>query len=187
MKCHVLSCGPPEMSCFVIRGPPPPGCAARASAAVANLAAGFAASWGSVAVIRASLGAKGGTGVPVFRACRVCGRARARAGVGAGAVRAADCARETAHAPLPLAHAGGFFGPQPVAFCRNAERRPRKPPLFTFILSHFASGQALLGTKNENTGYFMECRWNRTAAARTPGRRRGACNAKSPESDVWSR
>ncbi len=87
-------------------------------------------------------------GVPVLRAFRV----RARAGVGAGAVRAPDCARETAHAPLAPAHAGGFFGPQPVAFCRNAERRPRKPPLSTFIIHHTARCQAHTGTKNESAG-----------------------------------
>ncbi len=93
---------------------------------------------------------RAGRGVPVLRAFRV----RARAGVGAGAVRAPDCARETAHAPLALAHAGGFFGPQPVAFCRNDERRPRKPPLSTFILHHTAKCQARTGTKNESAGDF---------------------------------
>ena len=74
-QCH-------EMSCFVMRGPPPPGCAAGALAAGASLAAGFAAraGRGSVTVIRASsFGARGGTGVPVLRAFRVCGRAGPRA------------------------------------------------------------------------------------------------------------
>ncbi len=128
----------------------------RSGATGASLAAGFSAGAGrgSVAVMRASFGAKGGTrGVPVSRAFRV----RARAGVGAGAVRAPDCARETAHAPLAPAHAGGFFGPQPVAFCRNAERRPRKPPLSTFIIHHTAKCQAHPGTENEKTGDFS---WN---------------------------
>ncbi len=92
---------------FCHAGLSPPGCAAGASAAGAGLAAGFAArpGRGSVAVMRASFGAKGGTGVPVLRAFRV----RARAGVGAGAVRAPDCARETQDAPRPSVPAGVFF------------------------------------------------------------------------------
>ncbi len=100
---------------------------------------------GSVSVMRASFQAKGGTGVSLFRAYRV----RARAGVGAGAVRAPDCARETAHAPRPSVPAGVFFAAPAIAFCRNAERRPRKPPLSTFILHHMGESQAPPGTKGK--------------------------------------
>ena len=105
--------------------------------------------------------AKGGTGVSLFCARFAC----VRAGVGAGAVRAPDCARETAHAPLALAHAGGFFGPQPVAFCRNAERRPRKPPL-SLLSSYTIPPNVKLAAKN----YFKKCEqsmvsWQRRRAA----------------------
>ena len=56
-------------------------------------------------------------------------RAPARAGaIRAGAVRAPDCARETADARLPSVPAGAFFGPSRI-LRRKAERRPRKPPL----------------------------------------------------------
>ncbi len=47
--------------------------------------------------------------VPVLRAFRVGARAGPRAGVGAGAVRAPDCARETTDAPRPSVPAGVFF------------------------------------------------------------------------------
>ena len=59
----------------------------------------------------------GGT---LFRAYR----APARPRVGAGAVRAPDCARETADAPVPFASAGVFFrGPSHV-LRRNAKGGP---------------------------------------------------------------
>ena len=86
-----------------------------------------------------------------FACARLRGRGRAFRG---GAVRARDCPRETAHAPRPSVPAGVFFAAPAIAFCRNAERRPREPPLSTFILSHFASGQALPGTKGEISGDF---------------------------------
>ena len=89
-----------------------------------------------------------------FACAGVRGRGRAYRG---GAVRAPDCPRETPDAPRPSVPAGVFFAAPAIAFCRNAERRPRKPPLSTFILSHFASGQAPSGTKNENAGDFP---WN---------------------------
>ena len=81
--------------------------------------------------------------VPFPRAFRAGVRAGARAGVGAGAVRAADCARETADTPRPSVPAGVFFAAPAIAFCRKAERRPRKPPLSPFIILHFLPGQAL--------------------------------------------
>ena len=129
----------------------------RASGGGLRLAAGFAAGAGrkSVVVIRASFGAKGGTGGPCF--ARV-SRARACGGAG-GRIAAARFARVIARArrrthlarPFPP---GSFSRPQPVAFCRNAERRPRKPPLSTFILHQTAKCQAPPGTKNENAGDF---------------------------------
>ena len=63
MFCHVPSCGPLEMSCFVMRG--------RLRRAVRR---------GSVSVMRASFRAKGGTGCPCFaRVSRACGRVSAPA------------------------------------------------------------------------------------------------------------
>ena len=49
---------------------------------------------------------------------------------------------------------GSFSRPPAVAFCRKAERRPRKPPLSTFILHHTAKCQAHTGTENETAGDF---------------------------------
>ncbi len=134
-RCHVLSCSVmrPSGNCHVLS----------CGAVSAGLCGG-----GRFRSCVPPFGQRAGRGVPVLRAFR----GRARAGVGAGAVRAPDCARETAHAPLALAHAGSFFGPQPVAFRRNAERRPREPPLSTFIIHHTAKCQARPGTKNENEG-----------------------------------
>ena len=181
MKCHEMSCDVMEACCGLFLFAPFAAAPAFAPCAVFGrvrrrsvtgpcrasggglwLAAGLAAGAGrkSVAVIRASFGPGAGRGVPASRAFRVCGRAgvrgRGRAYRG-GAVRARDCPRETAHAPRPSVPAGVFFAAPAIAFCRNAEGRPRKPPLSTFILSHFASGQAPSGTKNENAGDFP---WN---------------------------
>ena len=55
-------------------------------------------------------------GGSLFRAYRVC----ARGPVGAGAVRAPDCARETADAPLPSAPAG-ILQPQMPLCCRKGK------------------------------------------------------------------
>ena len=82
---------------------------------------------------------------PCFaRIARAPARARGRA-FRAGAVRAPDCARETADAPVPSAPAGAFLRPQPLSCAEKRERRPRKPPLSTPILPHFFSGQARAG------------------------------------------
>ncbi len=118
---------------------------------------------------------QGRDGMSLFCARFACAGVRARAGVGAGAVRAPDCARETAHAPRPFVPAGGFFGPQPVAFRRNAERRPREPPLSTFILHHTAKCQARPETKSETAGYFV----------RNPLRRRAPKLSWVPVNDRW--
>ena len=76
---------------------------------------------------------------PVSRVSRV----RLRPRVGAGAVRAPDCARETADARLPSVPAGAFFGPS--RFLQKRKRRPRKPPLSTLILLRFSPSQAPAG------------------------------------------
>ena len=80
---------------------------------------------------------KGRDGASLFRASS---RGRACAGAG-GRIAAARLARLIARAsrrthlarPFPP---GCFSRPPAIAFCRNAERRPRKPPLSTFILHH---------------------------------------------------
>ena len=113
---------------------------------------------GSVAVMRASsFQAKGGTGVSLFRACR----APARAGVGAGAVRAADCARETAHAPLALAHAGGFSAPSRSL---SAETPKGGPGSRLSLLSFYTMPPNVkpgLEQKMKIRIFFMQCRRKR--------------------------
>ena len=97
---------------------------------------------------------RAGRCVPVSRAiARACARGCGRAYRG-GAVRARDCPRETAHAPRPSVPAGVFFAAPAIAFCRNAERRPRKPPLSTFILHHIEKCQARNETKIELAAIF---------------------------------
>ena len=84
---------------------------------------------------------------------------RGRACVGAGGrIAAARLARLIARArrrthlarPFPP---GCFSRPPAIAFCRKAERRPRKPPLSTFILHHMGESQAHPGTKSEYARY----------------------------------
>ena len=108
-------------------GPPPPGCAARAPAAGASLAASIAASSGrgSVAVIGASFRAKGGTECPCFARVspvRACGGAGGRIAAARFAHVIARARRHT-HLARPFPP-GSFSRPQPVVFCRKAERRP---------------------------------------------------------------
>ena len=97
----------------------------RASGGGLCLAAGIAASWGqgSVAVMRASFGAKGGTGCPCFaRVSRVraCGAAGGRI---AAARFARLIARARRHTHLSrLLTPGAFSRPQPVAFCRKTRK-----------------------------------------------------------------
>ena len=98
---------------------------------------------------------KGRDEVSLFRASSR-GRARGAAG---GRIAAARLARLIARARRRTHLArrfppGSFSQPPAVAFCRKAERRPRKPPLSTFILHHTAKCQAHPGTENENPGYF---------------------------------
>ena len=129
-KCH-------EMSCDVME--------ARGGLC---LAAGFAASSGrgSFTVMRASFQAKQRAGrcVPVSRAiARACARGCGRAYRG-GAVRAADCARETPDAPRPSVPAGVFFAAPASRFLQKRRKAaPGEPPLSTFILHHTAKCQAL--------------------------------------------
>ena len=81
----------------------------------------------------------GGTLFARVSCLRACARPRASC---AGAVRAPDCARETADAPVPSAPAGAFCGP---SHCFPAEKRkggPREPPLSTTIVAHFPRMQA---------------------------------------------
>ncbi len=61
-------------------------------------------------------------------------RGRARAGVGAGAVRAPDCARETAHAPRPSVPAGVFFAAPAGRFLQK--RRKAAPEAASLYFHH---------------------------------------------------
>ncbi len=72
------------------------------------------------------------------RAYRVAACARARAGVGAGAVRAPDCPRasQAQGALRPSVPLGSFLAP-----ARN-EAAPRKPPPSTCIVAQIAEAQA---------------------------------------------
>ena len=72
------------------------------------------------------------------RAYRVAAGARARAGVGAGAVRAPDCprARQAQGALRPSVPLGSFFAPA------RSKAAPRKPPPSTYIVAQFAEAQA---------------------------------------------
>ena len=84
------------------------------------------------------------------------GRGRGAAGGRIAAARLARLiarARRQTHLARPFPP-GCFSRPPAVAFCRKAERRPRKPPLSTFILHHMGESQARPGTENENTGDF---------------------------------
>ena len=78
---------------------------------------------------------------PLFRAYR----ARAGAPVGAGAVRAPDCARERADARLPSAPAGVFLRPRPLSCADTGLPKRKGGPgsrLSVLILPHFFPGQA---------------------------------------------
>ena len=114
---------------------------------------------------------KGGT-VSLFRASSR-GRARGAAGGRIAAARLARLiarARRQTHLARPFPP-GCFSRPPAFAFCRKAERRPRKPPLSTFILHHTAKCQAHPGTKNENIGDFS---WNAGGTGQQrPGHRGG--------------
>ena len=120
MECHVRSCAPPEMSCFVMRAVSA-GLSARSASQAAARASAAGAGFGHVCF----LPGKGRDRVSLFRA-PLRGRACAAAG---GRIAAARFARVIARArrhthlarPFPP---GSFSRPQPVAFCRNAERRP---------------------------------------------------------------
>ena len=113
VRCH-------EMSCFVMRA-----VSAGLSARSSSRAAARASAAGIGCSHRCLLRGQGRNGCPCFaRVSRVraCGAAGAYRG---GAVRARDCPRETADAPLAPAHAGGFFGPQPSL---SAEKPKGGPP-----------------------------------------------------------
>ena len=136
-KCHVLSCRP-----F------PPGCRRGRPAAAAGR---FRSSCASFQAKQRR------DGVPVSRAFR--GRACGAAGGRIAAARFARLiarARRHTHLARPFPP-GSFSRPQPVAFCRKAERRPQEPPLSTFILHHMGESQVPQGTENENAG---DVSWN---------------------------
>ena len=67
---------------------------------------------------------------------------RGRAGVGAGAVRAPDCARETADARLESPPAGAFFGPSHCFPLQKSEKAAPGSRLSATIVAHFPIGQA---------------------------------------------
>ena len=140
---------------FCHAGPPPPGCAAGAPAAGASLAAGIAARAGAVGFGHACLlPGKGRDGMSLFRASSR-GRARGAAGGRIAAARLARLiarARRQTHLARPFPP-GVFSRPPAVAFCRKAERRPREPPLSTFILHHTAKCQAHPGTPDRRAGF----------------------------------
>ena len=158
MKCHVPSCALRKMSCFVMRAVSAGlsarasfQAAARASAAGAGLAAGSASGAGRGRLRSSAPPSRQRAGrASLFCARFACGRGR----VSAPARFAHLIARARRRTHLSRLLTPGVFRPQPVAFCRNAERRPRKPPLSTFIIHHTAKCQAPLGTKNETSGYF---------------------------------
>ncbi len=102
----------------------------------------------------------GGT---LFRAYR----ARAGAPVSAGAVRAPDCARETADAPVPSVPAGAFLQPQPPS-C--AEKRKGGPGsrLSILILPQIFLCQICFRIKSKNMNKSL-------AAKASSGRDRRRC------------
>ncbi len=141
-KCHVLSCGAVSAGLSARSS-----CRAAARVSAAGVGFGHAISFG----------ARGGTECPCFaRVSRVRACGRGRVSAPARFAHLIARARRRTHLACPFPP-GSFSRPQPVAFCRNAERRPRKPPLSTFILHHTAKCQARPGTKNENSGDFS---WN---------------------------
>ena len=121
MKCHVRSCAPPEMSCFVMRG--------RFRRAVgAFLLPGCGEGFGGGGRFRSCVPPsrqRAGRGVPVSRViARAWARGRGRAYRG-GAARAPDCARETPDAPRPSVPAGVFFAAP--SHCFLQKRRKAAP------------------------------------------------------------
>ena len=122
MECHVRSCAPPEMSCFVMQAVSA-GLSARSSSRAAARASAAAVGCGHWCLLPGN--AKGGTGVSLFRAGS---RGRGRAGAG-GRIAAARLARprprETADAPRPSPPAGVFFrGPQPLLSAEKPKGGP---------------------------------------------------------------
>ena len=103
------------------------------AAAGTSLAASFAAGAGrGIGCSHACLlsGKGRDRDVPVSRAFRAGGRA----GVGAGAVRAADCARETPDAPRPSVPARAFFRPPAGRFL---QKRRKAAPEAASLLSFY--------------------------------------------------
>ncbi len=88
-------------------------------------------------------------------------------------------ARRRTHLARPFPP-GSFSRPPAIAFCRNAERRPRKPPLSTFIIHHTAKCQARPGTKNESSGHFSRNAGGNEVRTRHSLRRRSKrCSMKA--------
>ena len=168
MKCHVLSwrrsvtglCRASPAASAGAKAGPHPASPASGGGGFGRLAAGFAAEAerGSVAVMRASFGAKGGTRCPCFAHV-----SRVRAGGAAGGriaaarfARLIARARRQAHLARPFPP-GSFSRPQPCFCAEKPKGGPGEPPLSTFILHHLGESQAQQGTKNENGGDFS---WN---------------------------
>ena len=107
--------------------------------------------------VRAAAARLPGAAGPFLRAYRACAPAPVPARVSAGAVRAPDCARETADARLLSVPAGAFFGPShcfPVH--RKAKRRPRKPPsLYSSFILQLSLQSSPLAGKYENFSNFL--------------------------------
>ena len=118
---------------------------------------------------------KGRGRVSLLRFARV-SRGRGCAGAGgriaaARFVRVIARARRHTHLARPFPP-GSFSRPPATLLRRKAERRPREPPLSTFILHHLGESQVHSGTKNENIGDFswaadgMEARRSSSRQAR---------------------
>ncbi len=119
---------------------------------------------GSFMVIRASLGAKGGTGGPCFaHIVRRCVRGRAYRG---GAVRAPDCPRARARGDrpgrgrtLPVRSRRGDCGPPAMLSAEKRNGGPGSRLSLMPILHHFAVSQAISGTKMKTLDSFLTTHW----------------------------
>ena len=110
---------------------------------------------GSVAVMRTSFGAKGGTGVPVLRAFRVCGRAGRGAGgriAAARLVRLIARARRRTHLACPFPP-GSFSRPPAGCFLQKRGKAAPGAASLYFHSTPYRQMSSLLAriiSKNEN-------------------------------------
>ena len=122
--------------------------------------------------------------VPSVPPPRCCGgtlfrayRAGAGGRVGAGAVRAPDCAREAKDARLPSAHAAAFFEAPAAPLRRKAKGGPREPPLCShtttfFRRSSLPGGRNLKFSQIFANGHKDRRRQASTSLSRAASRRR---------------